>query len=72
MVVIVDDEVSCAAIIRKIMWLTMSASLKVLPSSSAMWVSTVMSVPSVPRFSATRSVKVVLEDLDGLLAHATA
>ena len=58
MVVIVDDEVSWAAIITKIMWLTMSASLKELPSSSAIWVSTVnMSVPSVPRFWATRSVK---------------
>jgi len=31
----VDVEVSCAAIIKKIMWLTMSVSLKVFPSSSA-------------------------------------
>ena len=34
MVVIVDVEVSCAAIIRKIMWLTIWSSVKLPPSSS--------------------------------------
>jgi hypothetical protein len=58
MVVDVDVDVSCAAIIRKIMWLTMSSSVKRLPSSSSVWHNTVsMSLPSALRRSLTRCAK---------------
>ena len=56
--VVVDVEVSWAAIIKKIMWLTMSSSVKLLPSSSSVWHNTVsMSVPVALRRSLTRSTK---------------
>ena len=57
-VVSVEVDVSWAAIIRKIMWLTMSLSEKVFPSSSAVWHSTVsMSLPVALRRARTRSAK---------------
>ncbi|SKV66228.1 Uncharacterised protein [Mycobacteroides abscessus subsp. massiliense] len=59
MVVVVDVVVSCAAIIRKIMWLTMSVSVKASPSSVSAWHSAVnMSAPdSFWRAMLTRSAK---------------
>ncbi|CFR83148.1 Uncharacterised protein [Mycobacterium tuberculosis] len=54
----VDVEVSWAAIIKKIMWLTMSASENRLPSSSSVWHNTVSrSLPDASRRSLTRAVK---------------
>ena len=54
----VDVEVSCAAIIKKIMWLTTSSSVKLWPSSSCAWHSTLnMSVLSERRFSPIRALK---------------
>ena len=57
MVVSVEVDVSWAAIIRKIMWLTTSSSVKLLPSSSERHSTVNMSVPPESRRSLTRSVK---------------